>query len=77
MRTVLCQISQSVLSSSANGNSQMMEFGVMKEEAARDDEEDTLIYEVSDDELEVASGGRFWGPTMVSSGTIGAPFFCC
>jgi hypothetical protein len=53
----------------------MMEF--MNEEIVQAEEEDTVTDEISDDELEVASGGRFWGSTMVSSGTIGAPMFCC
>jgi hypothetical protein len=60
----------------------MMGFRAMNEEAVdqadQADEEDNLAYEVSDDELEAASGaGLLGGPTMVSSGTIGMPYFCC
>jgi hypothetical protein len=57
----------------------MMGFRAMNEEAVdQADEEDNLAYEVSDDELEAASGaGLLGGPTMVSSGTVGMPYFCC
>jgi hypothetical protein len=56
----------------------MMGFRAMNEEAVdQADEEDNLAYEVSDDELEAASGAGLLGPTMVSSGTVGMPYFCC